>query len=300
MPETPDPCTVSRVQRTVLLLLALLLPMQAQALTLSNLKDQGLDKTFGRYAPHGNCSAGPVITIDATGFTFNVGGKKTHPTHFEYAVSYMGPEYSGIGSVFFPFVRSDSDFGPTQLTVNADEISGKLVVEVTPGMAATATEKALGRASPYMRCSNAAKPTSSADVPAPSTVNGQSWELRPVAGQTPLAFIKVPASPDIESFSLFCNQGHPALAMLMRKSPALPQLTVTWVASGHSVDVAMGPGNKEATFWLADLGGSQLPRVLAGKARSAEVRVSGRSEGEVSLSGSTAAVQQALGSCYRF
>ena len=281
-------------------LVALALPMQAHALTLGNLENQHMDKVFGQYAPHGDCGSGPVITIDPSGFTFDVDGKKVHPSRFEYAVSYLGNDYNGISMVFFPFVRSDSDFGPAQLTVNADEVRGKLTIAVTPGQAATAAERALGRASPYMRCGEGAKSTSNQAVPAPPVATGQAWELRPVAGQSPLAFVKVPNSPDIQSFSLFCNKGHPLLAMLMRQSPPLSRLTVTWAVAGKSVDVRMGRGNAKATFWLADLQGSLLPRVLTGPSHSARLGINGRPEGEASLSGSTAAIHQALGTCYRF
>jgi hypothetical protein len=48
-------------------------------------------------------------------------------------------------------------------------------------------------------------------VPLPGT----AWEVVPVQGRAPMAYVDVAASPNIKSFSLFCEGNRPMMAMLL-------------------------------------------------------------------------------------
>ena len=127
----------------------------AWALTATRLDPAQMGGIFGRYAPRGDCRSGPVITIDASGFGFELDGRTTHPARFEIAYAYMGQDYDGIGRFFFPFVRDDDDYGATTLTVNADEVPGKLTIANDGPPPLTALQQALAQASPYTCCGKA-------------------------------------------------------------------------------------------------------------------------------------------------
>src|SRR3546814_12685743 len=83
----------------------------AQALPLSSFKDQGVDHIFGSYAPRGDCSKEPRVTIDEKGMTFRANGREIKPPRVEYALTFMGQSYDGIMAVFFPFPVSSNVFG---------------------------------------------------------------------------------------------------------------------------------------------------------------------------------------------
>lgn len=96
----------------------------AQALTLSSLKDQGLNHIFGSYASRGDCTKEPRVTIDEGGMTFRANGREVKPPRVEYALTFMGQSYNGIMAVFFPFPVSNDDFGRVLMYVNDDEKRG--------------------------------------------------------------------------------------------------------------------------------------------------------------------------------
>lgn len=50
-------------------------------------------------------------------------------------------------------------------------------------------------------------------VPLPGT----PWEVVPVQGRPPLAYVEAAASPNIKSFSLFCEGARPMMAVLLNK-----------------------------------------------------------------------------------
>jgi hypothetical protein len=127
----------------------------ARALTLHGLKGQGLSAAYGTYAPRGDCQREPRITVDDSGFTYRYRGHTSHPTTFEHALTYAGPDYQGIGQWFFPFPLSDSDYGRLLMTINPDEKAGTLKFEpnVAPGESLTPLQAALVKGSPYAKCS---------------------------------------------------------------------------------------------------------------------------------------------------
>lgn len=109
----------------------------------------------GRYAPGGDCSRQPRITVDASGITFEALGGVEKATRLEYAASYGGMQYEGISQWFFPF-RSAAGW-PVVLTFNAGETPGRMTIEPHDegwpgGPKLSPRNQALVNGSPYARC----------------------------------------------------------------------------------------------------------------------------------------------------
>jgi hypothetical protein len=399
----------------------------AGAVTRTDLAGEDMQQIYGQYAPRGDCKAGPVITIDRSGFSYDVAGKTTHSGKFEFAASFWGNSYDGISLAFFPFVRSDDDFGATTLVVNADEVPGKITVSNDGPPPISAVQRALAKASPFMRCGGAPRLKAPAPAPPPLppvplswallpkaagqygtaydflhkgeiadairaligpgrmaaletrlavtgpvqrqgaiyytsgnaehlggqeqayvlfdaarkrvqvglweggkltvyappggrlptpapiarlvadsppedavALPGTPWELRPVQGRAPIAFVEAAASQKIKSFSLFCDQGRPILAMLLRRRPESLPVNAVWNFSGWTVAVQMKQGNADGTFWIGDLGTSTLPKDLVSRKGFAYLRLTGDMQGQASLTGAPGIVRTALKGCYRF
>ncbi len=128
---------------------------------------------------------------------------------------------------------------------------------------------------------------------------GKPWEIVPVDGRAPLAYVDAAASPSIKSFSIFCDNGRPTMAMLLGKPAAGSRLTVSWVFPGGIVNVEVARSNNEGTFWQAYLTGSNLIDMLVRQSGSAYLRINGTMEGEALLTNSTATLRTALKSCMR-
>lgn len=140
--------------------------------------------------------------------------------------------------------------------------------------------------------------------------NAQPWQTRQAAGRTLATAIVIDSV--IKDVTVFCNQGKPVLAILAKARLPTGPVTLTFVFRGWTVNVPMSQGNRDATLWLADLSRSDLPRWLAHRgntpttselARLADMaflRINGGMQGQISLKGSTAATQAALGTCYRY
>ena len=97
----------------------------AGAIEVQNL--EGFERYFGRYAHAGDCTKQPQIVIDREGFAFTGGPELPKASHPEYAASYMGNQYEGIGHWFFPYPVEPR---PYLLNIDADETPGKLTLEV--------------------------------------------------------------------------------------------------------------------------------------------------------------------------
>ncbi|HRP71884.1 MAG TPA: hypothetical protein PK743_04500 [Luteimonas sp.] len=124
----------------------------AGAIEVQNL--DGFEQYFGRYAPGGDCAKQPQVVIDREGFAFTGGPELPKATQPEYAASYMGNFYEGIGLWFFPY-RSEPR--PYVLTLNADETPGKLTLEVYDfdyqgGPKLPDRYRPYLSASPYLKC----------------------------------------------------------------------------------------------------------------------------------------------------
>ncbi len=422
---------------SVVAFLALACSTDALALTVTGLKDTGLDHIYGSYAPGGNCSLEPRLTIDETGFTFRASGRTVKSTKVEYAVSYMGQSYDGIAAVFFPFPINDNNFGPVIMMVNDGEKRGviRLEADVPPGQRQDPFHAALTRASPLLLCPGTSSAVAAPAAPEPmkqapvagmpiewnnlpslvgrfpgsydksnidlfnagavaaairsslgakvdvlqknlSVVSplqrqgslyyvsgnadhqggveqayvlidatrravqiglwergkltvyaptgtriplpadlqkllnesppedavalpGTPWEVVPVQGRSPLAYVDAAGSPNIKAFSLFCENGRPMMAVLLNKPATDATLTVTWNFAGRLVNIPVGRSNTAGTFWQANLSGSNLIPMLMSQTDAAMLRINGRLEGEALLAGAPAALRTAMKPCLR-
>jgi hypothetical protein len=271
----------------------------AGAVTLDTLEGSGFEPIYGDYAPGGNCSAEPRVTIDATGLTFHSGGSTTHSRKVEFAASYMGRDYDGISLVFFPFPLSDYEFGRVVMTANADEQPGLLRFEdnTGPGDKFTPIEAALVRTGTFQLCGGAAAASAPAPAETAAVADTTPWELVPTDGGTPLAYVDAAGSKDIEAFSVFCSEGQPAIAGLFKNGMAGDRLGIAWGFAGGTVQLTLYPSSRDGTFWQSYMRESGLLDWLLRESGQANLRIGGTAEGAVSLKGSTATIKAALASC---
>jgi len=125
----------------------------ARAVEIADMR--GFEALFGRYAPAGDCSRLPRVAVDGAGITFETGAGTEKAAQFEYAASFAGPSYEGIGHWFFPF-RNANGY-PVILNFNADERPGVLTIQPhdegwAGGPKLGAKYQPLVAASPYNRC----------------------------------------------------------------------------------------------------------------------------------------------------
>ncbi len=147
------PVTWSITVATAVVAWQVALPPRAAAVEMHGL--EGLEDTFGRYAPGGDCRRQPQVLVDSTGITFELAGKKEKVTNPEYALSFAGPDYAGISKWLFPF-RSGDGY-PIIMMFNADEKRGSLVIAGHDegwqgGPQLAPRNAALVQGSPYARC----------------------------------------------------------------------------------------------------------------------------------------------------
>lgn len=128
---------------------------------------------------------------------------------------------------------------------------------------------------------------------------GTPWELMPVAGRAPVAHVAAAGSPTIESFSLFCDNGRPVVAMLLNKPQGGARLTLSWNFAGELVHIPVQRANSEGTFWQGSLAGSPLLARLVQRRDNAMLRIDGRGEGEASLAGAAAVLRPVMRACAR-
>lgn len=146
----------------------------------TNLKDSSVAWGYGSYAPGGNCAGPTSITVDVTGFTFFTGGQKAHPPRVQQALDFVRGADPDQVAWFFPFPKSDSDFGPIMLTMNRHGANIELDNET--GKPLTGPYAALLAGSPYKKCAGtaapAAKPAPAAAKPAPAPAAAASGGKR--------------------------------------------------------------------------------------------------------------------------
>lgn len=173
-----------------------------------------------------------------------------------------------------------------------------VMVSVVPGRS-PARCRARGGLALLVAAAALVAPARAAD-PAPPPPAADAWSLRPLPGRTPVASVGGPGV--IHSLSLLCFEGVPVTAIALRGRPTVAEarLTLEFPTLGR-IDQPIGrqPGGGE-NVWYADLRGSPLPRLLAGRDSEAAVTINGVRQGTISLRGSTAAIRAALASCYRF
>lgn len=409
----------------------------AQALPLSDLKDQGVDQIFGSYAPGGDCSSEPRVVIDQNGMLFRANGREVRPERVEYALTFLGPSYDGITTVFFPFPVNSNDYGRVIMFVNDGEKPGVIrfdsdlprgerpdrfhaaftngglftlckgsapagtpaprqpeaavAVEGIPaewnnltslvgkypgehskdnidifdkGAVAAALKTLLGpkmavfqtnlsavsplqRAGRYFYLSGNAPhqggveqayvmidstrrevqvglwergkltvyaPASGARLPVAPDIKkmldssppesavplpGTPWEVVPVQGRAPIAYVSAAASPNIEALSLYCEGGKPFMAMLLNKPAPATSMTMTWNFSGRLVNIPVQRANSGGTQWIGGLTGTQLLPLLMQQRGTVMLRINGRLEGEASLDTSVAVLRNTMRGCAR-
>ncbi|BAK65174.1 hypothetical protein SLG_04990 [Sphingobium sp. SYK-6] len=126
---------------------------------------------------------------------------------------------------------------------------------------------------------------------------GTPWELVPVQGRAPLAYVSAAGSPNIESLSLYCEGGKPYMAMLLNK-PARPgALTMTWNFSGRLVNLPVRAASNNGTQWIGSVSGTPLLPLLMQQKGTVMLRLNGKLEGEASLANAPATLRTALRPC---
>lgn len=129
---------------------------------------------------------------------------------------------------------------------------------------------------------------------------GKPWELLPVQGRSPAAYVEAAASPNITSLSLYCENGRPYMAMLLNKPAAGTRLTMSWNFAGRLVNLPVQRGNNEGSYWIGAVAGTPLVQHLMTQQGTALLRIDGRLEGEASLANAPAVLRSSLRPCVRF
>lgn len=133
-------------------------------------------------------------------------------------------------------------------------------------------------------------------VPLPGT----PWEVVPVQGRAPIAYVSAAASPNIEAISLYCESGKPFMAMLLNKPSAAGAMTATWNFSGRLVSIPVQRANASGTQWIGGLSGTQLIRLLTQERGTVMLRINGRQEGEASLDNAVTVLRSTMRGCAQF
>jgi len=126
---------------------------------------------------------------------------------------------------------------------------------------------------------------------------GTPWEILPVEGRAPVAYVEAAASPSIVSLTLYCENGRPYLAMLLNRGAAGSQSTLGWNFAGRIVNIPVQRANSAGTYWVGGLAGLPLVDHLMTWQDMAYLRINGRLEGQVSLAAAPAALRATLPQC---
>ena len=417
------------VSSFALVVSALMAASSANAVTINGLQGSGFEHIYGSYAPGGDCAREPSVTIGNAGMTFRANGRAVTAARIEYAASFFGGAYEGDALAFFPFPRSDSDFGPVLLFVNEEElgtvrieaetepgqrldpfhaaiartyqlcpgtgngVASPAVAEIVPvpgrplewtnlpdmvgrypgsyaknnidlfdkGTIAAALRTALGEkmsvletnlstVTPLQRQGNlyyimgnaphrggedqayvlmdATKRavqiglweqgkltvygSASGRLPEPPEVRemlarspgetanaapGTPWEILPVQGRAPVAYVEAAASPSITSITLYCENGRPYMAMLLNKPSTGTRSTMTWNFAGRLVNISVQRADNAGTYWVGGIAGTPLIEHLMVHKDVAYLRIDGRLEGEASLANAPGALRATMRQC---
>ena len=130
-------------------------------------------------------------------------------------------------------------------------------------------------------------------------LRGTPWEVVPVQGRAPIAYVSAAASPNIEALSLYCEGGKPFMAMLLNKPATATTMTMTWNFSGRLVNIPVQRANSGSTQWIGGLTGTQLLPLLMQQRGTVMLRINGRLEGEASLDNSAPVLRNTMRGCVR-
>lgn len=131
-------------------------------------------------------------------------------------------------------------------------------------------------------------------VPLPGT----PWELLPIQGRPPAAYVEAAASPNVTSVSLYCENGRPYMAMLT-KPMADARLTITWNFAGRIVNIPVQRAKGDGTYWVGPVAGTPLLQHLMTQKDYVELRINARHAGSASLANAAAVLRRSLPSCAR-
>lgn len=128
---------------------------------------------------------------------------------------------------------------------------------------------------------------------------GTPWEVVPVQGRAPIAYVSAAASPNIDALSLYCESGKPFMAMLLNKPATGNAMTMTWNFAGRLVNIPVQRANAAGTQWIGGLSGTELVPLLMQQRGTAMLRINGRLEGEASLDNSATVLRNTMRGCAR-
>ena len=130
-------------------------------------------------------------------------------------------------------------------------------------------------------------------VPLPGT----PWEVVPVQGRAPIAYVSAAASPNIEALSLYCERGKPFMAILLNKPATGSAMSVAWNFSGRLVNIPVQRVNATGRQWFGGLSGTELVSLLKQQRGTVMLRINGRPEGEASLDNSATVLRRTMQEC---
>src|SRR5690554_2970103 len=126
---------------------------------------------------------------------------------------------------------------------------------------------------------------------------GTPWEVLPVQGRAPVAYVEAAASPSILSITVYCENGRPYMAMLLDKAGTGTRSTMTWNFAGRLVDIPVQRANNAGTYWVGDIEGTSLIEHLMTQNDMVYLRIDGRLEGEASLYNAPVALRATMRQC---
>ena len=127
---------------------------------------------------------------------------------------------------------------------------------------------------------------------------GTPWELLPVQGRPPVAYVEAAASPSITSLSVYCENGRPYMAMLSKPITGV-RLTMTWNFAGRIVNIPVQRAKSDGTYWVGGITGTPLLQHLLTQKGMVYLRINGRFEGEASLANAPAVLRESMRQCVR-
>lgn len=128
---------------------------------------------------------------------------------------------------------------------------------------------------------------------------GTPWEILPVQGRAPVAYVEAAASPSITSISLYCENSRPYMAMLLNKPANSQRSTVTWNFAGRLVNIPVQRANNAGTYWVGGIAGTPLLGHLLTQKDMVYLRIDGRLEGQASLANAPSALHATLRQCVK-
>lgn len=126
---------------------------------------------------------------------------------------------------------------------------------------------------------------------------GTPWEILPVQGRAPVAYVEAAGSPSIKSITLYCENGRPYMAMLLDKPKTGTRSTMTWNLAGRLINVSVQRADNAGTHWVGGIAGTPLIEHLMAHKDIAYLRIDGRLEGEASLVNATEVLRATLSQC---